>query len=201
MFKALNAYLFQHRSISIPGLGTIYLETHPAHVDVADRTMMPPLFQFRFDKYFDAPDREFFSYLATQRNTLDFEAIKWYTEFSFALRDRIKAEDQVEWEGVGILRKDETGNTIFESTGGSGLFLAATPAMRVNRQNESHTLLVGDRERTNVQMNEWLHEEAAHRKKISWWVIALILGGLALAVLAWHFYTDGWSTGNQMKLN
>jgi hypothetical protein len=162
---------------------------------------MPPLFQFRFDKYFDAPEKEFFSYLATQRNMLDFEVIKWYNEFSFELRDRIRVEDHVEWEGVGILKKDETGNTIFESTGGGGLFLAATPAMRVNRQNEAHMMLVGDQEKTNVQMNEWLHEEAAHRKKISWWVIALILGGLALGVLAWHFFTEGWSIGNQMRLN
>ncbi len=200
MFKVLNAYLFQHRSISIPGLGTIYLETHPAHVDVADRTMIPPRYQFRFDKYVDAPEREFFAYLAAQRNVLDFEAIKWYTEFSFELRNRIKAEEQVDWEGVGILKMDETGNTIFESTGGAGLFLGATPALRVNHQNESHTLLVGDQERTNVEMNEWLQEEAAHRKKISWWIIALILGGLALAVLAWHFYSDGWTIGNQMKL-
>ncbi len=198
MFKVLNAYLFQHRSISIPGLGTIYLETHPAHVDVADRTMMPPLYQFRFDKYFDAPDKEFFSYLATQRSILDFEAIKWYNEFAHDLRNRIKGQDQVDWEGVGILKKDEAGNTIFESTGGSDLFLAATPAMRVNRQNESHILLVGDQEKTNVEMNEWLHEEAG-RKKISWWVIALILGGLALAVLAWHFYSEGWTIGNEMK--
>jgi hypothetical protein len=27
--------------------------------------------KFRFDKYFDAPDREFFSYLAQQKNIAD----------------------------------------------------------------------------------------------------------------------------------
>ncbi|HLZ88634.1 MAG TPA: hypothetical protein VKQ52_15370, partial [Puia sp.] len=66
MFAVLNAYLFQHRSISIPGLGTIYLETLPAAVDVADRTMQPPAYHFRFDKYFDAPDKEFFAFVAAQ---------------------------------------------------------------------------------------------------------------------------------------
>jgi hypothetical protein len=169
-------------------------------VDVADRTILPPLYQFRFDKYFDAPDREFFSFLAAQRKTLDFEAIKWYTEFSFDLRNRIKTEDHVDWEGVGVLKKDELGNTIFESAEDKGLFLTATPAMRVNRQNASHTLLVGDRERTNVQMNEWLQEETGHRSKISWWIIALILGALALGFLAWYFYSEGWTIGNQIKL-
>ena len=199
MFQVLNAYLFQHRSISIPGLGTIYLETMSANVDVADRRMLPPAYRFRFDKYFDAPDKEFFSYIASQRNILDYEAIKWYNEFSFELRNRIRTEDQVKWDGVGILKKDGSGSVVFESVGGDTLFMVPTPAMRVNRQDAQHVLLVGDQERTNVEMSEWLHEEGASRKKGSWWIIALVLGLIALAILGWHFYSNGWSTGNQMK--
>jgi hypothetical protein len=199
MFQVLNAYLFQHRSISIPGLGTIYLETMSANVDVADRRMLPPAYRFRFDKYFDAPDKEFFSYIASQRNILDYEAIKWYNEFSFELRNRIRTEDQVKWDGVGILKKDGSGSVVFESVGGDTLFMVPTPAMRVNRLDAQHVLLVGDKERTNVEMSEWLHEEGASRKKGSWWIIALVLGLIALAILGWHFYSNGWSTGNQMK--
>src|ERR1700722_13173939 len=110
MLQVLNAYLFQHRSISIPGLGTIYLETFPASVEVADRAILPPAYRFRFDKYFDAPDREFFAYLASQGKMLDYEAIKWYNEFSLDLRSRIRTQEEVLWEGVGILRKDDSGN-------------------------------------------------------------------------------------------
>jgi hypothetical protein len=201
MFQVLNAYLFQHRSISIPGLGTIYLETFSASVDVADRTILPPLYQFRFDKYFDSPDREFFAYIASQRNVLDYEAIRWYNEFSLDLRNRIRTEDQVDWEGVGILKKDEGGNVVFKPAPASGLFMAPTPAIRVNRQNAQHTLLVGDQERTNIEMNEWLlDEESVHKRKRSWWIIALVLALLALIALGWHIYTNGWSIGNQNSL-
>ena len=199
MFAVLNAYLFQHRSISIPGLGTIYLETLPAAVDVADRTMLPPTYRFRFDKYFDAPDATFFSYLATQCNIVDYEAIKWYNEFSLDLRNRIRTEEAVNWDGVGILKKDGSGNVLFESAKAPAFFLQPTPAIRVNRQDAQHTLLVGDRERTSGEMNEWLHEEGAGRRKLSWWVIALILAVAGLVVLGWHFYSHGWSTGNQLK--
>jgi len=199
MFAVLNAYLFQHRSISIPGLGTIYLETLPAEADVADRTMLPPVYRFRFDKYFDAPDKEFFSYLASQRNMLDFEAIKWYNEFSFELRNRIRAEDEVSWDGVGILKKDGSGNVFFESARAPAFFLQPTPAIRVQREDAQHTLVVGDRERTSGEMNEWLQEENAGRRRLSWWVIAIVLAVAGLAVLGWHFYTHGWSTGNRIK--
>jgi hypothetical protein len=199
MFQVLNAYLFQHRSISIPGLGSIYLETLPARADVADRTILPPVYQFRFDKYFDVPDKEFFSYIAAHENILDFEAIKWYNEFALGIRNRIRTEDEVQWEGVGVLRKDKTGIILFESVLHTTPFLLPTPALRVNRQNAQHTLLVGDRERTNVQMNEWLHEEGVGSRKRSWWIIALVLGLVTLALLAWHFYANGWSAGNQLK--
>jgi hypothetical protein len=199
MFAVLNTYLFQHRSISIPGLGTIYLETFPAEADVADRTILPPVYRFRFDKYFDAPDAAFFSYLAHQRNVVDYEAIKWYNEFSFELRNRIRTEEQVSWDGVGILKKDGAGNVLFESVKAPALFLQPTPALRVNRHDAQHTLLVGDRERTSGEMNEWLQEEETGRKRLSWWVIALILAIAGLAVLGWHFYSHGWSTGNQLK--
>ena len=199
-FQVLNAYLIQHRSISIPGLGTIYLDTSPASVDVADRTILPPLYQFRFDKHSDSPDREFFAYIASQRNVLDYEAIKWYNEFATNLRNRIRTEDKVEWEGVGMLSKDEGGNVQFEPIS-TGLFMKPTPAIRVNRQNAQHTLLVGDQERTNIEMNELLHdEEAEGRKKRTWWIIALVLATLALSALGWHFYLNGWSIGNQRTL-
>ncbi|MDO6432294.1 hypothetical protein Q4E93_16955 [Flavitalea sp. BT771] len=201
MFQVLNAYLFQHRSISIPGLGTIYLETFSASVDVADRIILPPLYQFRFDKYFDSPDREFFAYIASQQNVLDYEAIKWYNEFSLDLRNRIRQEDKVEWEGVGTLKKDEGGNIMFEPAPPNGLFLTPVPALRVNRENAQHTLLVGDQERTNVEMNEWLlDEEEASTKRKPWWIAALILAILALVALGWHFYNNGWSIGNQNSL-
>ena len=199
MFDVLNAYLYQHRSISIPGLGTIYLETLPAAVDVADRTMLPPAYQFRFDKYFDAPDAAFFSYIANQQNILDYEAIKWYSEFSFELRNRIKNEDAVSWDGVGILKKDGTGNVLFEPAESPLQFMQPTPAMRVNRQNAQHTLLVGDRERTSEEMNEWLHDDARRRRRVAWWVIALIIAIAGLAFLGWYFYSHGLSTGNQNK--
>jgi hypothetical protein len=201
MFQVLNAYLFQHRSISIPGLGTIYLETFSASVDVADRIILPPLYQFRFDKYFDSPDREFFAYIASQQNVLDYEAIKWYNEFSLDLRNRIRTEDKVDWEGVGTLKKDEGGNIVFEAAPPNGLFLTPAPALRVNRQNAQHTLLVGDQERTNVEMNEWLlDEEEANKKRQSWWIAVLVLAILALIALGWHFYNNGWSIGNQNSL-
>ncbi len=203
MFDVLNSYLFQHKNISIPGLGTIYLESLPASMDTSTKNMLPPLYYFRFDKYFDAPDREFFSYLATHQNIPDYEALRLYSEFSFVLREKINREESVSWEGVGELKKNAEGNIVFESTLGTPFFLQPVPARKVVRPDAKHTLLVGDTERTNVEMNEWLQQETEPRKKSLWWVYPLIIAAIALIALLFHFSSHGWrleSAGNQQPL-
>jgi hypothetical protein len=203
MYKVLNSYLFLNKSISIPGLGTIYLETLPSSIDISTKNILPPLYYFRFDRYFDSPDKAFFSYLATHKKMPDYEALKWYTEFSYQLRERINQEKKVRWDAVGELIKDYEGNIGFETSLGTPFFLQPVPARQVIRQNAQHVLLVGDRERTNKEMNEWLHHEPEQKKQKSWWIFPLILAVLALCILFFYFSSNGWNTGsfgNQQRL-
>src|ERR1700712_2487464 len=115
MYSDLNKYLFQHKSISIPGLGSLVAETIPAVSDFANKQLLPVQIKFRFDKYFDLPDREFFIYLSAKRNIPDFEAIKWYNEFAANLRNKIRTDEEAVWEGVGVFKKDFGGEVVFEA--------------------------------------------------------------------------------------
>jgi hypothetical protein len=203
MFEVLNSYLFQHKSISIPGLGTIFLETLPASGDIGNKHILPPVYHFRFDKYFDAPDKDFFSYLASEKNIPDYEAIKWYNEFSYDLRNRIKQEEKVKWDDVGVLRKDYAGNIIFESASGAPRFLKPVPANAVTRKDAQHHLLVGDKETNNYEMNEWLHPGQESKKKDIWWIYALLMAVGVFIVLLVHFFSNNGQAsplGNQQKL-
>ncbi len=203
MFDVLNSYLFQHKSISIPGLGTIYMETLPASVDSGTKNMLPPLYYFRFDKYFDSPDREFFSYLAAQKHIADYEALKLYSEFAYNLRNTINQQEKVKWEGVGELKKNGEGNIVFESSIGNPFFLQPVPAKKVIHPDANHVLLVGDTERTSVEMNELLHTEEGGQRRSLWWLYALIIGIAATLVILFHFSSHGWrpdATGNEQKL-
>jgi len=198
MFEVLNSYLFQHKSISIPGLGTIYVEILPASIDIGNKNILPPVHRFRFDKYFDAPDKEFFSYLATQKKIPEYEAIKWYNEFSSNLRDKILHEEKVKWEGVGVLKKDYAGNLVFESSEENPFFLRPAPASLVTLRHSQHSLLVGDRETTNLEAGHLLYSEAGaiHPEKQTWWIYALVIGIIALIILSFHFSSNGWQAGS-----
>ena len=203
MFDVLTSYLIQHNSISIPGLGTIYMEKNAASVDARTQQMAPPQYYYRFDKYFDSPDRKFFSYLATQQGVADFEAMRTYNEFAQQLRERIQQEDMVNWEGVGQLARDQEGNIVFESLLINPSFVMPVSSRKVIHPDAKHLLLVGDRQRTTTEMNDWLRQGKASSWKSSWWLYALLAAILSIMVLLFHFAYNGWqldAAGNQQKL-
>jgi len=207
MTEALTSYLLQHKSISIPGLGTVYIERIPAQTDFINKQILPPSYHFRFDKYFDAPDKEFFTYLAQQKDIADYEAIKWYNEWAYELRNRLRTDEVVEWKGVGALKKDVSGDIVFEASGAIPSSQQPSPATRVIHSNTQHTMLVGDREvtreiNTEETVNAWPEEEAV--EKNTWWIYALIIAAIALSAIFFHFYNNGFSpanTGNQQHID
>ncbi len=222
MNNVLVSYLLQHRSISIPGLGSMYIERIPAQTDFVNRRILPPDYHFRFDKYFDAPDKDFFTYLAKQQNIADYEAIKWYNEWAYELRSKLREGMEVQWDGIGTLKKDISGEIVFESAGRIPSLQEHTPANRVIHTHTQHTMLVGDQEVTrkisstdlvetsasnnNVisgdEQAPELYEEQPPKKK-GWWIFAIVLAALALTVIFLRMYRDGLVTsaaGNQQPI-
>jgi hypothetical protein len=199
MYAILNKYLFLKKSIPVPGLGTICMESQAASIDASTRSMLPPVYRFRFDKFFDSPDKDLFAYLSSQQNISDYEALRQYNDFAFSLRDRLNYFREAPWEGLGILKKDDMGEIHFESSISNPSFLKPVPAEKVIRANAKHMLLVGDRERSNNEMSDWLAEEPVHGNRL-WWLVALIGGIAACLIIMIHFSSRGWnveSTGNQ----
>jgi hypothetical protein len=225
MTDVLVSYLLQHKSISIPGLGSMYIERIPAQTDFVNRRILPPDYHFRFDKYFDAPDKDFFTYLAKQQNIADYEAIKWYNEWAYALRSKLREGHEVDMPGIGTLKKDISGEIVFESAGRIASLQEPTPASRVIHTHTQHKMLVGDQEVTRkilvtdvLQENLALEqppveelpapEEPVKKKKDKkgggWWVFALVVAMIALTVIFFRFYKNGFNTsatGNHQTIN
>jgi hypothetical protein len=202
MYTILNRYLFLHKSIPIPGLGTICMESQAATIDASTRTIHPPVYRFRFDKFSDSPDKDLFAYLSVQQKISDYEALRQYNDFAYSLRDRLNYFREAPWEGLGILKKDDMGDIHFESSILNPSFLQPVPAEKVIRTNAKHMLLVGDRERSSREMSDWFAEEPIHGNRL-WWLVALVSGIAAALIIMFHFSSRGWnveSTGNQQTI-
>ena len=202
MDEVLNRYFFQRKSISIPGLGSLVAESIPAITDFANRQIVPVQQKIRFDKYFDAPEKDFFNYLSAQKSMPDFEAIRWYNEFAADLCNRIRSGETVKWPGVGLFKKDFGGDIVFESDWPAFELYPAVRAERVIRRDASHSIRVGDQEKTNYEMSQWLSDDV-QREKAAWWIYAVIIAAAALLVLFFHSYRQHlrWGfSGNQQHI-
>ena len=207
MINILNKYLILCRSINIPGVGSIFIDTASATTDFVNRQIIPPYHVFRFDKYFDSPDKDFFNYLAASKKIPDYEAIKVYNQFAQDIRSAIKLEDRVLWKDVGYFKKNDLGEIEFEPLSASPGLYETVLAERVFRNNAPHAILVGDREKTSTEMTGFLHEQKKGKFFIeskTWRLPALILFVIALIIILYHFYTHGFnwqSAANQQPVN
>ncbi|KYP14932.1 hypothetical protein [Flavihumibacter sp. CACIAM 22H1] len=198
----LNNYLFLQKRISIPGLGTLHMERLPARTDFVNTRILSPVYRFRFDQYFDAPDKDLFGYLSSRLGVPDFEAIKWYNEFAYSLRAKIRANEVANWPGLGNFMADEKGEISFETAVPGFELPAPVTANRVIRENSDHAVLVGDRELNSADLTEQ-EEVAIYVERGSWWIAALILAAIAISLAVFHFYRQDagvHTSGNQQKI-
>ena len=207
MTDVLNSYLHQHKIITIPGVGSIYILASPAITDFANKRLFPASYSYRFDKYNDTPTPDFYSYLATKNGMTENEAIDWYQDFASQVRSRINTDGFYQWPAIGQLKKDESGDLVIEAQSKVLATLAPVPAKRVIRKDTKHAILVGDKEKTNLQMSEILLDAETpqpRRKKETWVIYAVVLFVIAAAIIIFHFSNNGlrWgATGNQEKIN
>lgn len=205
MIDILNKYLFQHSGINVPGLGTIFIERTPAKSDFVNRQIFPPEFIFRFDKYYDTPDKDFFAYLSSGMSIPDYEAIQEYNQFAQDFRSKIKLDDKAIWKDVGMFIKNSSGDIEFQQLPLYQNLYEPVIAERIVRSDTSHAILVGDQEKTNFEMTELLREKTNFEttallnednqpkivRKQAWPLYAIIFFAVAVIFLIFHFYKYG----------
>ncbi|MHA4846211.1 hypothetical protein ACX0G7_18685 [Flavitalea antarctica] len=188
MIPALSSYLHQHKSLSIPGIGTIYIERTPARSDFTNKQILPPGYHYRFDRFYDTPDKNFFSFIARKKNVADYEAMQWYNEWAYGISAKLKADSIVSWDGVGALKRNDTGDVFFEAIAPIDAFLQPVPATRIIRTNTAHTMLVGDKELTNLQMSGYLHDNGKQPVQKKTWPVYALIGGLLVIIILFVYF-------------
>jgi hypothetical protein len=198
MTDSLYSYLLQHRSLSIPGLGTILIERVPAQNDFVNRKILPPTYHFRFDKYFDAPDKDFFTFLATQENVADYEVIRQYNEWAFDLRNALRTDEPVPMGDMGSMTRDAGGDIRFLPSQKINAFFRPVEAKRVEYAADTphHAVSeeVPDRIEEVAPLAEEIYDQEEIKENWKWYTIIMI--SLILLILFFHFLRKGWSLGS-----
>ena len=198
MQDSLYEFLLLNKKLSLPGIGTVSLCQTPAQLDFTNKQFIAPTFFFTIDPTKDKPSKNLFDWLSSSLGITEWEAIKSVNDFSFGLKKKLSESGEVSWKKIGVLHRNNNGDLKLDSE--NILLQSESPvtAEKVFRVKAEHTVLVGEKEKTSVEMEEYFAESPA-RKNYTW-LIAVILTVLAVIFIGWYFSEKGFSTssaGNQ----
>ena len=198
MQDSLYEFLLLNKKVSLPGIGTITLCQTPAQHNISNKQFIAPESFFTIDPGNDKPSKKLFDWLSSSLNITEWEAIKSVNDFSFDLKKKLSEYGEVSWEKVGVIRHNNNGELKLDP---QNILLQSEPpvtAEKVIRVKAEHTVLVGEKEKTSVEMEKYFAGIPA--KKNYSWLIAVILTVLAVMFIGWYFSEKGFSTssaGNQ----
>src|SRR5678815_6010683 len=105
MYGELHQYLILHKQLNVPGIGTFLVERKPADVDVAGKMIYPPAYTIALHHSNATPSKKIFSWLASELNISEYDALAKFNDFAFDLKNKIKKRKKLLWNGIGILSR------------------------------------------------------------------------------------------------
>ena len=188
MYSALHQYLIRFKELSLPGIGTISLQTTSARGDFAARLIHAPVQQISWKAEATDHPAHFYPWLAALMQIPAGEAINQFHDFCSQLKEQVYAGAKIDWKGVGVITKG-AGRTIrFEPAVSTPVETAVT-AEKIIREKAEHDVRVGEEKRTADEMRAYLNPEKATPSR--WWIAALVLGLLAVMFTGWHLSEKG----------
>jgi hypothetical protein len=197
MQNTLYEFLVLNKKLSLPGIGTISLKQNSSQLDFTNRQFTAPAYYFTLESKDDKPSKKLFEWLSSSLGITEWDAIKSVNDFSHSVKSRISETGEMTWENIGVIKRDNAGNLKLDSSIISIKNEQPVIAEKVIREKAEHTVLVGEKEKSAVEMEEYFAERSSKRNY--GWIIAVILTVLAIMFIGWHFSEKGFipaSAGN-----
>jgi putative component of toxin-antitoxin plasmid stabilization module len=179
----LTHYLLRNRLVHIPGVGSFAVRQQPAELDFASKLLYPPTFSIDYSEDGGVPGDQI-PFLARQLDVQESVARDRMAAWSDELGRHLRQQD-FRWKGVGVLHWDG-GKISFHPETVPVRGLQPLPAAKVLREQQVHTVQIGDQEVQAGGVPETAVEEGpATRRPYAVWA-GWILLVLCLAFIAWY---------------
>jgi hypothetical protein len=189
MQEKLQKYFSIYKHVTIPGIGSFYVETGSAQLDFINRAIHAPLHSIKYDNENHKTDEWFFSFLSKETDQSEPDSINEFNEFSQSLKEQLESSGAIQLQGIGTVAKNGD-NYLFTPDNTVQNFFPDLVAERVIRQNAEHTVKVGEQHKTSTEMQEQLLRKVEVKKE-RWWIAAIILGAAGVAAIVYYYLAKG----------
>lgn len=176
MFYLLYQYLIENTSLCLPGIGTLELVEIPAQLDIAEKKIVAPQRIVQLSAGGTNPDNKHsvMRFICRRLHINEEQAWNLFQDFSNSIQSNLAIDGIAHWENLGCFQKDESRNIQFVQTVPWSEYLSPVFAERVIRHDVEHNMTVGNRETTNIAMQQYYNETETLPKDY-WWVWAIII--------------------------
>jgi hypothetical protein len=179
MLDVLYKYLVLSDQAGLPGIGTFVVNRTPAYFKGS--TLQPPGAAISFKPGSALTDKNFYHFAAGEKGISEVDAVRKFQDFAYELKKSIQSASFVELTGIGILKRNATGEIAFEPGPASDFLAVLAPgAVQLPKQE------VVDAEHNETMISE----EEMPLEKDRWWIWATVLALLALAAIGYFYILE-----------
>jgi hypothetical protein len=173
--------LFQNKTCRLPGIGTFTIVTNSAEIDNHHKQINAPVPSIVFTPLQD-----------------DKNGFNEFTALSELIKKELHARGKVYLKGIGDFVKKQDGSIGFNPIQLSPHFTPPVVAEIITRQDADYARLAADKETTAVALSDTMIEEEIVIVNDRWWLWAIGLGTIGLAVLIYYISQHGFNLlGNE----
>lgn len=203
MLHLLQEYIAQHHELFLPGIGKIALIKQPARADFSEKLFYPPQEEWVLFPNEDGSQEALINFIARKKNISTTDAKQQLGGYYLEMKRQLIHHKEMNIPGVGIIKSGEGGALQLDIEVAENMLLKPVIAERVMRKDAEHTMLVGDKEKTSTEMNEWLSElEKGHNNR--WWAWAAAIAVIAMGLILYSYSNNHWmvkGSGNQQNVS
>ena len=180
MQKLLANYLFQYKDCALPEIGTLHIITTPAVSVLGEQKIYAPVSTISFSN--DVVDSKSVTEYVALNKSISFD------EAAYQLKNisneilRLKEGEEFLIVGVGVFSKSQNDTVLFNGIKVVEYFTPSVYAERVIHPDDSHSILVGDKETDRNSMTEFFTDTATV-KKDKWWLWAAALFVVSIVLI------------------
>ena len=186
MQKLLANYLFQYKNCALPQIGTLHIKTESAALEMGVQKIHAPVNKIIFSNEI-TDSKNVTEYIAANKNISFDEAAYQLKNISNEILS-LKEGQEFLLDNVGVFTKSQNDKLLFEEVKEIEIFTPSVYAERVIHPDDSHAILVGDKETDRNSMTEFFTDSLAVEND-KWWIWAIVIF-VASSVMLFIYLND-----------
>jgi len=196
----IESYLLRNHFCPLPKLGTLILHESNAQIEIVNKQIEAPKLEIRFEKH-QTSEVNFIHFIAKKKSINYDEANSLLVDFCNNISSLNNFSEKV-INHTGRFHVDKDGILSFHQNEIAIEFFPSVEANRVTHPNRSHSILVGDQERTAI-FKKSKTEKVSKAAKQLWWISAIILFLIGIGICIFAYQTDFkgnfWKNNNKIQ--